>query len=225
VVAPYDGVVSARNAQIGALINSGGAGAELYHISQVDPLRVYANVPQPYIRSIKPGLEVEVRIAEFQNQPFKGKVTRYAGALDPTSRTLLVEIQIPNPKGELLPGMFCEVHFSLKPSANEIVVPANTTMVRGDGAFVATIDESNHLHLVRVRLGRDFGTQIEILEGLKPGMRIVANPNDALSDGLEVQPQDQKAEQQKQKQEADKQPKNQAKDSKEKPAGGEKGGS
>jgi RND family efflux transporter MFP subunit len=224
VVAPYDGVVSARNAQVGALINA-GSGSELYHISQVDPLRVYANVPQPYIRSIKPGLEVQVEVAEFQNLPFKGKVTRYAGALDATSRTLLVEIQIPNPHGELLPGMFCEVHFSIKADGSQIIIPSNTTLVRAEGAFVAAIDESNHLHLTKVRLGRDFGTQVEILDGLKAGMRIVANPTDALSDGLEVQPQDQKVEQQKAKQEADKQQKEQGKGEKKKPGSGEKNGS
>ncbi len=222
VTAPYDGVISARNAQIGTLINS-GTGAEIYHVSQVDPLRVYANVPQTYIRSIQSGLEVQVTVPEFQNRPFSGHVVRFAGAVDPTSRTLLVDIEIPNPHNELFPGMFCEVHFSLVPDQPAIIVPSIATMIRSEGAIVATIDDANHIRLARVRIGRDFGTQMEILEGLKAGTRIVANPNDALTDGLLVQPRDEKIEEQQEKQEQEKQQKQSGEQNK-KPAQGKQGG-
>ncbi len=202
VTAPYDGVVSARNAQIGALINS-GTSTEIYHISQTDILRVYVNVPQSYIRTIKLGLAVQILVPEFPNHPFIGKVARFAGALDPVSRTLLVEIQIPNTDSTLYPGMFCEVHFNLIPPDPAIIIPSNAILVRSDGTVVATIDETNHIHLAHVQLGRDFGTQIEILGGLKPGARVVSNPTDALSDNLEVEAHDQKAEEAEQKKKDD----------------------
>ncbi len=202
VTAPYDGVVSARNAQIGALITS-GTSTEIYHLAQTDTLRVYANVPQSYIRSIAPGMAVQIHVPEFPNTPFTGKVARFAGALDPASRTLLVEIQIPNTEGQLFPGMFCEVVFKVLPPDPAIMIPSNAMLVRADGTLAATVDDSNRIHLAHVHVGRDFGTQIEILSGLKAGQRVVSNPTDALTDDLEVEPHDQKAEEAEQKKKDD----------------------
>ncbi len=187
VTAPYDGVVTARNAQVGALINA-GAGVEIYHIAETDILRVYVNVPQTYVRSIKPGLLVDVLVPEFPGKTFKGKVVRFAGALDGASRTLLVEIQLPNPTGTLYAGMFGQVRFSLLAAQPAIVLPSNAAIIRGDGTLVATVGADNRIKLVHVVLGRDFGTQIEILDGLAPGARVVANPSDSLTDGLLVDP-------------------------------------
>jgi len=186
LIAPYDGVVSARNAQIGALI-SPGAGTEIFHITQTDTLRVFVNVPQSYVRSISPGLKVDVLVPEFPTRTFEGKVTRFAGALDAASRTLLTEIQIPNAKGELYPGMFGQVRFHLKPAEPAIILPSNAAIIRADGTLVATVDASNHIRLLHVKLGRDFGTQIEILDGLPDGARVVSNPSDSLTEGLEVE--------------------------------------
>ncbi|HEY9154585.1 MAG TPA: efflux RND transporter periplasmic adaptor subunit [Opitutaceae bacterium] len=194
VTAPYDGVVSSRNAQIGALITAGNSN-EIYHIAQTDMLRVYVNVPQSYIRAITPGLVVQILVPEFPKTPFTGKVARFAGALDPVSRTLLVEIQIPNAEAKLFPGMFCEVLFKVLPPDPAIIIPSNAILVRADGTLVATVDDSNRIHLAHVQLGRDFGTQVEVLNGLAAGLRVVSNPTDALADGLEVEPHDQKAEQ------------------------------
>ncbi len=202
VTAPYDGVVSARNAQIGALITS-GTSTEIYHLAQTDTLRVYANVPQSYIRSTAPGMAVQIHVPEFPNTPFTGKVARFAGALDPASRTLLVEIQIPNTEGQLFPGMFCEVVFKVLPPDPAIMIPSNAMLVRADGTLAATVDDSNRIHLAHVHVGRDFGTQIEILSGLKAGQRVVSNPTDALTDDLEVEPHDQKAEEAEQKKKDD----------------------
>jgi len=193
VTAPYDGVVSARNAQVGALITS-GTSTEIYHIAQTEVLRVYANVPQSYIRAITPGLAVQIHVPEFPRTPFTGKVARFAGALDPISRTLLVEIQIPNAEGKLFPGMFCEVMFKVLPPDPAIIIPSNSILVRADGTIVATVDDANRIHIAHVQVGRDFGTQVEIISGLTAGQRVVSNPTDSLTDDLEVEPHDEKAE-------------------------------
>ena len=187
VTAPYDGVVTARNAQVGALINA-GSGAEIYHVAQTDVLRIYANVPQRYVRSISPGLPVEILIPEFPNETFHGKVVRFAGALDSASRTLLTEVQIRNSDGRLLPGMFGQVRFKLKGVEPAIILPSNAAIIRAEGTLVATIDPGNRIRLVPVKLGRDFGTEIEILGGIVRGARVVSNPRDSLTDGLLVEP-------------------------------------
>ena len=185
ITAPYDGVISARNTQIGALV-SAGSGTELFHLSQTHILRVFVNVPQSYVRDIEPNIPVEVVVPEFPGKVFKGKVVRSAGALDASSRTLLTEVQIPNESGELLAGMFGQVRFKLKPAAPSIIIPANAAIIRAEGTLVATVSDTGTIHIQKVHFGRDFGTQIEILEGLKEGARIVANPNDSLAEGMSV---------------------------------------
>jgi RND family efflux transporter MFP subunit len=187
VTAPYDGVVSARNAQVGALINA-GAGVEIFHIAETDVLRVFVSVPQAYVRSVAVGLAADVLVPEFPGRVFPGAVARFAGSLDSTSRTLLTEVRLDNAKGELFPGMFGEVRFRFKPAQPAILLPSNAAIINAGGTLVATLDQANRIHLVHVKLGRDFGTRVEILDGLAPGAHVVANPNDALSEGLEVDP-------------------------------------
>ena len=185
VIAPYDGVVSVRNAQVGALINA-GAGAEIFHIAETDVLRVFVSVPQAYVRSIREGLAVDVLVPEFPGRSFAGVVARYAGALDSASRTLLTEVHLPNPKGELFPGMFGQVRFSFKVPQPAILLPSNAAIINASGTLVATVTAQNTIHLVHVSFGRDFGTQLEIIGGLNEGATVVTNPSDALTEGLEV---------------------------------------
>jgi RND family efflux transporter MFP subunit len=187
VTAPYDGVVSARNAQVGALINA-GAGVEIFHIAETDTLRVFVSVPQAYVRSIRKGLQADVLVPEFPGRVFHGEVARFAGSLDSASRTLLTEIRLANPKDELFPGMFGDVRFSFKAAQPAILLPSNAAIINTSGTLVATVDAANTIRLVHVKLGRDFGSQIEIIDGLAPGTHVVAKPSDSLYEGMEVTP-------------------------------------
>jgi RND family efflux transporter MFP subunit len=188
ISAPFDGVISARNIDVGALVTAGGGGRELFRITKNDPLRVYVNIPQTNIRSIQPGLAAEVLINEFPGRIFTGQVVRVAGALDPTSRTLLTEVQLPNEKGELLAGMFGQVRFHLTQAEPPLLIPSNAVITRSDGTSVAVVTAHKTLHFQKVKPGRDFGLQIEILDGLSEGTPIVSNPSDALTEGLAVEP-------------------------------------
>jgi RND family efflux transporter MFP subunit len=188
ITAPFDGVISARNVDVGALITSGAAGRELFRVAQTGTLRVYVNVPQSYFRSITPGMPVDVTVNELPSRVFTGKVARIAGALDAATRTLLIEVQLPNEKGELLAGMFGQVRLRLSPPEPPLIIPSNAVIVRSDGNYVATVDAANTVHLAKVKLGRDFGLQVEIGAGLADGARVISNPNDALADGLVVEP-------------------------------------
>jgi RND family efflux transporter MFP subunit len=187
VEAPFDGVVAARGIDVGTLINA-GAGPELFRLSQNGVLRVYADVPQSYVAAIRAGLPAEVLVAEFPRRVFAGHVTRMAGALDAASRTLQTEVQIPNAEGLLYPGMFCQVRFKLASPDAPILIPSNDAIIRTEGTLVAMVTGENRIHLQAVKLGRDFGTEIEILDGLEPGARIVDNPSDALAEGTAVDP-------------------------------------
>jgi RND family efflux transporter MFP subunit len=188
IIAPFDGVVSARNVDVGALISAGGGGRALFRLAQTGTLRVFVNVPQTYFRAVKPGLAVDVLVNEYPNKVFAGKVTRVAGALDSVSRTLVTEVQVPNEDGTLLAGMFGQIRLKLESAEPPLLIPSNAAIIRADGTFVATVDSSNTLHLVKVRLGRDFGTQLEILTGIAPGTKVAANPGDAMYDGMKVNP-------------------------------------
>lgn len=185
VTAPYDAVVTARNAQVGALITA-GAGTEMFHVAETDVLRVLVSVPQTYVRSIKIGLGADVLVPEFPGRAFHGEVARFSGSLDSASRTLLTEVRLANPKGELFPGMFGEVHFRFQSAQPAILLPSNAAIINASGTLVATVDEANRIHLQHIKLGRDFGTRVEVLDGLAPGARVVSNPNDALAEGEEV---------------------------------------
>jgi RND family efflux transporter MFP subunit len=187
VVAPFDGVISARNVDIGTLINA-GSGPELFHLSQSDTLRAYLDVPQRYVPDIRVGVPVDVEISEFPQARFPGKVVRFAGALDAASRTLHVEVEIPNRDGRLFAGMFCEVRLHLRTTNPPILIPSNDAIIRAAGTLVAVVTDHNTIHLQVVKLGRDFGTQIEVLDGLPENARVVENPVDTLSEGQDVEP-------------------------------------
>ena len=187
ITAPYDGVISVRNAEVGSLINP-GAGQELFHIDETDRLRVMTDIPQSYVRSIRPGLDVDILVPEYPDKIFKGRVVRAAGALDAASRTLQTEIELPNPSNQLAPGLFGQVRFHLVPAEPAILLPSNAAIVRAGGTFVALIDASNRIHLQPVSLGRDFGATVEIIDGLDVGVRVVSNPTDTLVEGMPVEP-------------------------------------
>jgi membrane fusion protein (multidrug efflux system) len=186
VTAPFDGVISARNVDVGALI-SAGSGPELFHLTQSGTLRAYVNVPQAYVPDIRRGLPVDVLVEEFPGRAFAGQVARFAGALDPASRTLLVEVEIPNPAGRLFAGMFCRFRFEL-PSGPALLIPSNDAVIRAAGTLVALVTDRNTVHYQPVELGRDFGSQIEVRAGLAEGARLIENPSDALLEGMPVEP-------------------------------------
>ncbi len=187
VTAPYDGVITARNTEVGALI-SAGAGKEIYHIAQTDVLRITASVPQANVRSLKIGTPAEILVPEFPGRVFRGEIARFSGALDSGSRTLETEVRLANPTNELLPGMYCEVRFSFLAAQPAILLPSNAAIITPAGTLVATVDASDRVHLQPVTLGRDFGSQIEVLDGLSPGTRVIAAPRDSLTEGLQVTP-------------------------------------
>jgi RND family efflux transporter MFP subunit len=187
VTSPYDGVVTARNAEVGNLINA-GAGTEIYHVAQTDTLRVMVAVPQANVRSLKVGMGVDILVPEFPGRVFKGEVSRFAGALDISSRTLETEVRLPNPKNELFPGMYGEARFSFPSAQPAILLPSNAAIINTAGTLVAIVGDGDKIHLQPVTLGRDFGNQVEVLDGLTPGSRVVAAPRDSLYEGLEVTP-------------------------------------
>jgi len=185
VTAPFDGVITARDIDIGALIANGNA-KELFKEAQVSVMRVYTNVPEGSSNDIHIGMPAELRVGEFPNRVFTGKVAHTSGAIDTTSRTLLTEVQVPNPKSELKPGSYAEVTFRISSAEPPLVIPSNTLIFRAAGPQVAVVDSSHTARLRSVTIGRDFGTSLEILSGLQPGDSVVLNPPDSLSDGEAV---------------------------------------
>ena len=187
VVAPFSGVITARNTDIGALINAGqSAGTELFRIADTHKLRVYVQVPEIYAAATGPGLDAELRFSEQPNKSFSAKTVRTSNALDPTQRTLQVELELDNAKHEIFPGAYAEVHFKLPADAESLRLPANTVLFRAAGLQVATIDGHKHVKLKNIVQGRDFGNTIEILSGLAADDTVVLNPPDSLTDGVAV---------------------------------------
>jgi RND family efflux transporter MFP subunit len=193
IVSPFTGIVTARNIDNGNLISSGSAtqSQPLFRIAQTDTLRIYVTVPQTQAKSIVSGQNATVSVREIPDRTFNAKVVRTAGAIDPASRTLLTELQLPNADGELFPGMYAEVKFALPPSAGTLLAPGNAVMIRSDGPKVLVVDAKQTIRVRAVRLGRDLGETVEILSGLNPSELLAANPNDALRDGTEVKVQPQ----------------------------------
>jgi RND family efflux transporter MFP subunit len=182
VVAPFAGVITRRNVDVGDLIDAGGGRAPLFLLSQTDPLRVYVNVPQAYAQLIKPGQQVVVTQAELRGQTFKGEVARTAAAIDTATRTMQIEVSLPNREGVLMPGAYVQVALPLAASKT-LVVPTNALLFRGEGARVASVDAQGKVRLRPVNIGRNFGESIELLDGIGPNDRIVLNPSDSLADG------------------------------------------
>jgi RND family efflux transporter MFP subunit len=187
VVAPFTGVITARNTDIGALINAGqSAGSELFRIADTHKLRIYVRVPETFASVTRPGLEAELRFAEQPNRAFAAKTVRTSNALDPVLRTLQVELELDNAKGEIFPGAYAEVHFKLPISAETLRLPANTVLFRAAGLQVATLDGDQRVKLKSIVQGRDFGNTIEVLSGLEPNDRVVLNPPDSITNGVQV---------------------------------------
>jgi RND family efflux transporter MFP subunit len=197
IVAPFDGVITARNIDIGQLISATGstttAGAgtitgnkEIFDISAVRTLRVFINVPQIYSPDAKNGTLAKLTLPQYPGRTFDGKLVRSSDAVDPASRTLLAEVDVDNRSGELLPGSYTEVHLNVSSAAPALIVPVGALILTPEGLRVATVDSSHHAHLVAVTPGRDYGATVEVLAGLKPGEPIVSNPPDSLTDGEEV---------------------------------------
>ena len=187
VMAPFDGIVTARNTDVGALINAGqSSGASLFTLADIHILRIYAQVPEPYVAATHAGLPAELHFAEHPGAVFPAQTVRTANALDPTSRTLQVELQLNNSSGELYPGAYAEIHFKLPSNRRTLRVPSNTILFRDNGLQVATVDQSDTIKLKTVNQGRDFGQSIEILDGLRADDRVVVNPPDSIEDGLKV---------------------------------------
>lgn len=188
VYAPFSGVITKRNVDPGALINAGAgaAGRELFDIARIDPLRVYTSVPQAYAPFIKVGSQTVVTLQEFPGQRFTAKVARTAEAIDPNTRTLLTEVDVPNRDGRLLPGSFGEVHFAVGSNVNKVTVPVNAMLFRSEGPRLAVVNENSKIELRPINIGRDYGTTLEILGGVSPQDQIVINPPDSLEQGQEV---------------------------------------
>jgi membrane fusion protein, multidrug efflux system len=188
VYAPFTGVLTRRNVDPGALINagSGTVGTELFRMARVDPLRVYTSVPQAYAPFIKVGAKTAVTLQEFPGEKFFGKVVRTAEAIDPATRTLLTEVDVPNKNGRLLPGSFGEVHFSVGSGVNKVTVPVNAMLFRAEGPRLAVVGPDSKVQLRPINIGRDYGTTLEILGGVSPTDQIVINPSDSLEEGQQV---------------------------------------
>ncbi len=188
VYAPFSGVLTRRNVDPGALINSGAQanGRELFDIARVDPLRVYVSVPQAYAPSMKVGVKATVTLQEFPGQKFTGIIVRTADAIDMATRTLNTEVDVPNKDGKLLPGSFGQVHFAVGNAVQRITIPVNAMLFRAEGPQVAVVDPDDKVQLRSIVIGRDFGPTLEILGGIEASDRIVINPSDSLEAGQQV---------------------------------------
>jgi multidrug efflux system membrane fusion protein len=188
VYAPFSGVLTRRNVDPGALINAGAgaAGRELFDLARVDPLRVYTSVPQAYAPLIKVGAKTAITLQEFPGQKFFGRVARTAESIDPATRTLLTEVDVPNKDGRLLPGSLGEVHFAVGSGVNKVTIPVNAMLFRAEGPRVAVIGSEGKVQLRPINIGRDYGTTLEILGGVAPSDQVVINPADSLEDGQRV---------------------------------------
>jgi RND family efflux transporter MFP subunit len=187
VVAPFAGIITKRNVDVGDLIDAGGAAGTraLFVLSQTDPLRVYVNVPQTYAQLIKVGQKVAITQTELPGQRFDGEIVRTAGSIDTTTRTMQVEINLPNKNGMLLPGAFVQAALPLAASTS-LVIPANALLFRKEGLSVAVVDPNGTVHMRPVQIGRNFGPTIEVLEGVSTSDRLVLNPPDSLAGGDHV---------------------------------------
>jgi RND family efflux transporter MFP subunit len=194
IEAPFDGVITARNLDVGQLVTSSGStttpgsgtvsgSKEVFDLSAIQTLRVFINVPQVNSPDAKNGARATLTLPQYPGKTFEGRLVRSSDSVDPATRTLLAEVDVDNRSGELLPGSYAEVHLNVKSGAPALIVPVSSLMLEPDGLHLATVDSSHHAHVVRVIPGRDSGTTMEILGGLQPGQPVIANPPDSLTDG------------------------------------------
>lgn len=188
VYAPFTGTVTRRNTDIGALINAGNSGSnqELFVVAQLDPIRVYVAVPEIYASAVRTGLVATIELPSYPGQHFAGKVARSAESIDPATRTLRTEIDVPNRDGKLFPGSYAQVHFGLNVTTARMSVPVNALLFRAEGPRAAVVGNDGKVHLKPVTIGQDYGTDVEILSGIDANDAIVLNPSDSLEEGQPV---------------------------------------
>ena len=188
IVAPFDGVITQRKTDFGDLVNAGnaGVGRELFQISQNNVVRVFVTVPEEFSQQVRPGTKASMDLTSLPNRHFKTAVTRTAESIDPISRTLTVELDVPNPSGELLPGAYANAHFHVPVDVAPLVLPASTILFQGDGPQVGVVNSRNQVELRKVTLGHDFGDTIQIVTGVRPADAVIANPPDSLISGMRV---------------------------------------
>jgi RND family efflux transporter MFP subunit len=189
VKAPFDGIITFRNIDVGSLVSAGSSSSirELFRVAQIHMLRVFVDVPQSEITGVRAGVDCSVKIREIANKIFKGKVTRTANALDPSTRTLPVEVQVANPQGVLLPGMYATVTFNILRSPS-LRIPSDGFRNTAKGTMVAVLQNGDTVHMQPVQLGRDYGAQIEVLSGLKAGQKVITSLSDEVREGVKVKP-------------------------------------
>jgi RND family efflux transporter MFP subunit len=188
IYAPFSGVITRRNVDTGTLINAGNGGAtqQLFSLAQTDPIRVYVSVPEAYAPSIRAGLGAYLELTQYPGQKFLGKVVRTAESIDPGTRTLLTEVDVPNHNAALLPGGYSQAHLQVKVTGARLAVPVNALLFRSEGLRAVVVDANHKTHLKALTIGRDYGTTLEVLQGLEPSDWIVLNPADSLDEGQEV---------------------------------------
>ena len=187
VLAPFDGVVTARNTDVGYLINAGQSpNTELFRVADIHKLRIYAQVPEAYAAVTETGLKAQLHFAERPGKTYDADTVRTSNALDPTARTLQVELQLDNRESQLFPGSYTEIHFKLPSSTDTLRLPANTILFRSDGLQVAVVENQDTIKIKKVVQGRDFGKTVEILTGVDPTDAVVVNPPDSINDGMHV---------------------------------------
>jgi len=188
IYAPFSGVITKRSVDTGTLINAGNGGAseQLFSLAQTDPIRAYVSVPEAYAPSIRAGLGAYLELTQYPGQKFQGKVVRTAESIDPGTRTLLTEVDVPNHNGALLPGGYAQAHLQVKVTGARLAVPVNALIFRSEGLRAIVVDTNHRAHLRAITVGRDYGTTLEVLQGLAASDWIVLNPADSLDDGQEV---------------------------------------
>jgi RND family efflux transporter MFP subunit len=186
VRSPFEGIVTARNLDVGALITQGST--LLFRVAQIDVLRTYIEIPQTNAAVVKVGDPVWITFAEYPGHSFSGAITRTANSLDTTTRTMLTEVQLPNEEHKLLPGMYAEVKLSVPTIGSAVVIPGESMIVRADGPIVATVTDQNAIHMQQINVGHDYGNTVEVLGGLTAGQKVVVNPGDSVIEGAKVNP-------------------------------------
>ena len=188
IVAPFDGVITERRTDLGDLVNAGngGAGTEMFRVSRISTMRIFVSAPEAYSEQISNGMNVNVELTSLPGQFFSGTVTRSDDAINPQSRTLLVEVDVPNPSGRLMPGAYAQVHFALHAPVRPLIVPSGAILFQSAGPQVAVVNAKNQIELHKVRLGKDLGGTMEISSGITSQDELVANPPDYLVDGMPV---------------------------------------